>query len=55
MTGQYAYFFIDIGKYGVALVLINIAGLALLYAALMAILVAFDRWAGGKAALDPAA
>ena len=43
VTGNYAYFFIDIGKYGVPQVLLNIAGLALLYAALMGILIAFDR------------
>jgi hypothetical protein len=53
-TGKYAYFFIDIGKYGVPQVLANIAGLALLYAALMALVIGFDRWAGGVPAVDPA-
>jgi hypothetical protein len=54
ITGKYAYFFIDIGKYGVSQVLLNIAGLALLYAALMAVVIAFDRRAGGATAMDPA-
>ena len=43
VTGKYAYFFIDIGKYGIGQVLINIGGLALLYAVLMAGVIAFDR------------
>ncbi len=51
MTGKYAYFFIDIGKYGVPTVLINIAGLVLLFAGLMAALIAFDR--RGSSALKP--
>ena len=54
MTGKYAYFFIDIGKYGVPQVLLNIAGLAALYALLMAGLIAVDRRVAGRAALDPA-
>lgn len=44
ITGKYAYFFIDVGKYGLAQVLINIVLLGLLYAALMAIVIALDRW-----------
>lgn len=44
MTGKYAYFFIDVDKYGLGQVLINIAMLGLLYAALMAIVIALDRW-----------
>jgi hypothetical protein len=36
-------------------VLLNIAGLALLYAALMALVIAFDRRAGGATAPDAAA
>jgi hypothetical protein len=55
ITGKYAYFFIDIGKYGVPQVLLNIGGLALLYAALMAVVIAFDRRARGGAAMDAAA
>lgn len=54
LTGKYAYFFIDIGNYGVPRVLLNIAGLALLYAALMAILIAFDRRGGRSRAMRPA-
>lgn len=53
ITGKYAYFFIDVGKYGVGAVLLNIGGLALLYAALMALVIAFDRRASGSAAMDP--
>jgi hypothetical protein len=44
LTGKYAYFFIDIGKYGLSQVLLNIAALALLYVALMAALIGLDRW-----------
>lgn len=44
LTGKYAYFFIDIGKYGLAQVLFNITALALLYVALMAALIGLDRW-----------
>jgi hypothetical protein len=55
ITGKYAYFFIDVGKYGVPQVLLNIGGLALLYAALMAVVIAFDRRARGGAAMDVAA
>lgn len=51
ITGKYAYFFIDIGKYGVPQVLLNIAGLAALYALLMAVVIAFDRRVGGRRAL----
>lgn len=55
VTGSYAYFFIDIGKYGVLQVLLNIAGLALLYAALMGCLIAFDRRGVRSIAMRPAA
>ena len=44
MTGKYAYFFIDVGKYGLPQVLLNIAALGVLYAALMALVIALDRW-----------
>ena len=53
MTGKYAYFFIDIGRFGVAQVLINIAGLAALYAVLMAVVIAFDRRGSNIVAGDP--
>nr|WP_310523790.1 Pr6Pr family membrane protein [Polymorphobacter sp.] len=43
VTGKYAYFFIDVGKYGAVTVLVNIAALALLYAVLMAGVIAWDR------------
>ncbi|MBC7505102.1 MAG: Pr6Pr family membrane protein [Sandarakinorhabdus sp.] len=54
VTGKYAYFFIDIGKYGVGQVLLNSVGLAALYAVLMAVVIAFDRRAGATAAMGPA-
>ena len=44
MTGKYAYFFIDVGKYGLGQVLINIAALGLLYGVLMAVVIGLDRW-----------
>lgn len=44
ITGKYAYFFIDVGKYGLGQVLINIAALGLLYGALMAVVIWLDRW-----------
>ena len=53
ITGKYAYFFIDIGKYGLPQVLLNSAGLAALYALLMAVVIAFDRRGGGTIAPDP--
>ncbi len=55
MTGKYAYFFIDIGKYGVAQVLANIVGLVLFFAGLMALVIAFDRWAHRRDALSASA
>lgn len=44
LTGKYAYFFIDVGKYGFGQVLINIAALGVLYALLMALVIGLDRW-----------
>ncbi|WP_426165018.1 Pr6Pr family membrane protein [Sandarakinorhabdus sp. DWP1-3-1] len=44
-TGKYAYFFIDIGKYGAVQVAMNILGLVMFFAGLMALVIAFDRWA----------
>jgi hypothetical protein len=44
LTGKYAYFFIDVGKYGLPQVLINIGGLVVLFAGLMAMVIGFDRW-----------
>ncbi len=43
ITGKYAYFFIDIGKYGLPQVLLNLVGLVLFFALLMALVIAFDR------------
>lgn len=45
-SGKYAYFFLDIGKYGVGQVLLNIAGLVVFFASLMAAVIAFDRAMG---------
>jgi hypothetical protein len=42
-TGKYPYFFLDVGKYGMGQVGINIAGLALLFAGLMALAILADR------------
>ena len=44
ITGKYAYFFIDVGKYGLGQVLINLAALGLLYGLLMAGVIWLDRW-----------
>lgn len=44
LTGKYAYFFIDVDKYGLARVLVNISGLVMLFIGLMAALIALDRW-----------
>ena len=54
VTGKYAYFFIDTDRFGVVQVLINIAGLAALYAVLMAVVIAFDRRGSNIVAGDPA-
>lgn len=48
MTGKYAYFFIDIGKYGWGQVVVNIIGLVLFFTVLMALVIGFDRWAHGR-------
>ncbi len=48
LTGKYAYFFIDVGKYGLGQVLFNIVLLVLFFAGLMALVIAFDRWAHGR-------
>ncbi len=48
LTGKYAYFFIDIGKYGWGQVLVNIVGLVLFFTLLMALVIGFDRWAHGR-------
>jgi hypothetical protein len=53
LTGKYAYFFIDVGRYGLGQVLLNILGLGLFFAVLMAILIALDRRVvGGRQRLD---
>ena len=44
LTGKYAYFFIDIDKYGLAQVVTNIAALVVFFIGLMAALIALDRW-----------
>ena len=44
ITGKYAYFFIDVGRFGLPQVLLNIVALGLMYAVLMAIVIALDRW-----------
>ena len=54
ITGRYAYFFIDIDRFGAGQVLINIGGLAALYALLMAMVIAFDRRGRDIVAGDPA-
>ena len=50
LTGKYAYFFIDVGKYGIAQVMLNIALLVVFFAGLMALVIGFDRWAHGRQA-----
>lgn len=42
-TGRYAYFFIDVGRYGWGQVIVNIAGLAVFFIGLMAAAIAWDR------------
>jgi hypothetical protein len=44
LTGKYAYFFLDVAKYGVAQVLLNLVGLVIFFAVLMALVIGFDRW-----------
>lgn len=44
LTGKYAYFFIDINKYGLSQVMLNIAALVVFFIGLMAALIALDRW-----------
>lgn len=51
VTGKYAYFFLDVGKAGLPQVLFNITGLVLLFAGLMALLIAFDRRMGRSGAI----
>ncbi len=43
LAGKYAYFFIDVGKYGWPQVLFNMAGLVVFFGVLMAAVIAFDR------------
>jgi hypothetical protein len=42
-TGRYAYFFIDVGRFGWGQVALNIAGLAAFFIGLMAAAIAWDR------------
>lgn len=44
LTGKYAYFFIDINKYGLSQVMLNIAALVAFFVGLMAALIGLDRW-----------
>jgi hypothetical protein len=44
LTGKYAYFFLDVAKYGIAQVLLNLVGLVIFFAVLMALVIGFDRW-----------
>jgi hypothetical protein len=46
LTGKYAYFFLDVAKYGIAQVLLNLVGLVIFFAVLMAGVIGFDRWRG---------
>ena len=50
LTGKYAYFFIDIDKFGLPQVLPNICGLVAFFAGLMVLVIGFDRWAHRRAA-----
>ena len=54
-TGKYPYFFLDVGKYGLENVLLNIGGLVLLFAGLMAVVIGFDRRAARGTVAGPAA
>ena len=42
-TGRYAYFFIDVGRFGWSQVIVNIIGLAAFFVGLMAAAIAWDR------------
>lgn len=44
LTGKYAYFFLDVAKYGIVQVLLNLVGLVIFFAVLMALAIGFDRW-----------
>jgi hypothetical protein len=44
LTGKYAYFFLDVAKYGTVQVLLNLVGLVIFFAILMALVIGFDRW-----------
>jgi hypothetical protein len=50
LTGKYAYFFLDVAKYGVAQVLLNLVGLVIFFAVLMALVIGFDRWRAPRTA-----
>ena len=50
-TGRYAYFFIDVDRYGWGQVLVNITGLAAFFIGLMAAAIAWDRWRSAPTAL----
>lgn len=48
LSGRYAYFFLDVGKFGLAQVLLNLVGLVIFFAVLMALTIGFDRWRAPK-------
>jgi hypothetical protein len=48
LSGKYAYFFLDVGKFGVGQVLLNLVGLVIFFAVLMALVLGFDRWRAPK-------
>jgi hypothetical protein len=50
LMGKYAYFFLDVAKYGVTQVLLNLVGLVIFFAILMALVIGFDRWRAPRTA-----
>jgi hypothetical protein len=54
LTGKYAYFFLDVAKYGIVQVLLNLVGLVIFFAILMALTIGFDRWRAPRRATNEA-
>jgi hypothetical protein len=52
LTGKYAYFFLDVAKYGIVQVLLNLVGLVIFFAILMALTIGFDRWRAPRRATN---
>ena len=52
LTGKYAYFFLDVAKYGTVQVLLNLVGLVIFFAILMALTIGFDRWRAPRSATN---